>query len=83
MPNGLHFGAFGGQNLEILGSWGSPGGPLGAMLEPMAGQRGASSQKRHEKVHPWEPILDTILDVFSDFGCFFGGLISNRFLDGF
>ena len=25
MPNGLHFGTFGGQNLEILGSWGLRG----------------------------------------------------------
>ena len=53
-------------------------------MDPMAGQRGASSQKGTKRLtlgRPfWRPFLAF---VFSDFCCFFGGLISSRFLDGF
>ena len=83
MPNGFHFGVLGGQNLEILGSWGFQGGRLGAMLDPMAGQRGASSQKCTKRFTLGRPFWEQCSVLFRIFGGFFGDLILNRFLEGF
>ena len=82
-----HFGCQMGSILEHSGVkiWvlGAPGGLLGAMLDPMAGQRGASSEKGTKRLTPGSRFWEPFLGFFSDVGCFFVGLISSRFLDGF
>ena len=72
-----------GSKSGDFGVLGSPGGRLGAMLDPMAGQRGASSQKGTKRLTLGTPFWGPFFELFSDVGCFFGGLISSRFLDGF
>ena len=67
-------------NFEVLGP---PGGRLGAILDPMAGQRGARSQKGTKRLTLGTPFRGPFSVVFRICGCFFGGLISSRFLDGF
>ena len=72
-----------GSKFGDFGVLGRPGGRLGAMLDPMAGQRGASSQKGTKRLTLGSPFWRQFFGVFSDFSCFLGGLISSRFLDGF
>ena len=66
-----------------FGVLGPAGERLGAMLDPMAGQRGASSKKCTKRLTLGGPFWDPFLPFLMDFGCFFGALISSRFLDGF
>ena len=62
---------------------GPPGGRLGAMLEPMAGQRGASSQKGTKRFTLGRPFWKPFSVLFRIFCSFLGDLISSCFWDGF
>ena len=77
------FWSFWGLKSEDFLVLGPPGGRLGAMLEPMAGQRGASSQKGTKRLTLGRPFWEQFSVLFLIFGRFFGDLISSRFLDGF
>ena len=56
---------------------------MGAMLEAMAGQRGASSQKGTKRFTLGRPLWEPFSVLFPIFCIFFGDLISSWFLDGF
>ena len=77
-PFWQHLGSKSGD----FGLLGSPGGRLGAMLDPMAGQRGASSQKGTKRLTLGRPIWEPFSVLFRILGVFFGDLISSRFLEG-
>ena len=66
-----------------LGVLGPPGGRLGAMLDPMGGQRVASSQKGTKRLTLGTPFWGPFSALFRIFGRFFGGLICSRFSDVF
>ena len=72
-----------GSKSGDFGVLGSPGGRLGAMLDPMAGQRGASSQKGTKRLTLGRPFWEPFSVLFRILGGFFGDLISSRFLEGF
>ena len=79
-----------GSILELLGVkiwrfWGPgvSGGASGSHVGTHGRPEGRKYRKRPEKAHPWEPISEAILSIFSDFGVFFCSQISSRFLDGF
>ena len=72
-----------GSKSGDFGVLGPPGGRLGAMLEPMAGQRGASSQKGTKRLTLGRPFWEPFSLFFRIFSRLFGDLNSSRFLDGF
>ena len=72
-----------GSKFGDFGVLGRPGGRLGAMLDPMAGQRGPSGRKGTKRLTLGTPFWGPFSAVFPIFGRFLGGLISSRFLDGF
>ena len=77
------FWSFWGSKSGDFGVLGPPGGRLGAMLEPMAGQRGASSQKGTKRLTLGRPFWEPFSLFFRIFSHLFGDLNSSRFLDGF
>ena len=66
-----------------LGVWGRPGGRLGAMLDPMAGQRAPSGRKRGKILTLWAPFWRQFSMFFPMRGSFFGDLVPSRFWEGF
>ena len=72
-----------GSKSGHFGVLGPPGGRLGAMLDPMGGQRVASSQKGTKRLTLGTPFWGPFSALFRIFGRFFGGLICSRFLDVF
>ena len=72
-----------GSKSGDFGVLGPPGGRLGAMLDPMGGQRVASSQKGTKRLTLGTPFWGQFSALFRIFGSFFGGLICSRFSDVF
>ena len=82
MPNGIYFGAFGGSKSRDCEVLEPPGGRLGVMLDPMAGRRGASSQKGTKRLTLGRPFWESFSVLFRILVVFFGDLISSRFFEG-
>ena len=72
-----------GSKTEDFGVWGRPGGRLGAMLDPMAGQRGPSGRNWTKRLTLGTPFWGPFSALFAVWVGLFCDPVRSRFLDGF